>query len=152
MKTHTQIKADLVTWLGTLSLPVVSGAIVIEAKRAPDAKLEKGKGTSIQVYMTASEIGRSARGENERLRTVRLLVRHRLVSENSATKVAEEQAWELLHYTLEAKLIRYVAADGESKAESVTTAVILDGQQYYEEGVMAALVDVTIRNYESVSP
>lgn len=150
MITHTQIKDDLVTWLGTLSLPVISGAIAIEAIQAPERKLEKGKGTSIHVYLVASEITSEERRTVTMRRTFRVLLRHRLVAESSAAKKTESEAWELLHHTLELRLLRYVSADGECKATSVETSVLLDGQQYYEEGVLAALVDVDVMNYEPV--
>lgn len=150
MITHTQIKNDLVTWLGTLSLPVISGAIAIEAKQAPDSSLEKGKGTSIQAYLVTSEITSEERRTVTMRRTVRVLIRHRLVAESAVAKKAESEAWELLHHTLELRLLRYASADGECKATSVTTSVLLDGQQYYEEGVLAALVDVEIMNYEQL--
>lgn len=150
MITHSQVKNDLASWLGTLSLPVISGAITIEARPAPDANLEKGKGTSIQVYLLSSEASLEERRNVTMRRTVRLLVRHRLVAESTMEKATEHQAWELLHHTLELRLIRYMSTDGECKAISVTTSVLLDGQQYYEEGVLASLIDVELMNYEPV--
>lgn len=148
MKTHTEIRNDLADYIDSLSLTPISGAITVESVFAPEQQLEKSKGTSIQVFILSSSIAKEDRREDARTRTARCLIRHRLVAESLIDRAAEEVAYETLVGTLEKHLVRYVSADEECKATTAETPVLLEAEQYYQEGVLSSLIDVDVLNYE----
>ena len=145
---YKAVRDGIAAFVSSLPLPVISGSITVSSVFAPEVELEDKKGTTIEVFIVSAAISKSERKEDQRTRTARVLIRHRLVGESMAARVTEENAYDQLVNDLEKKLVRYVSSDGEAAAQSVEVPVFIEGAQYYQEGVLSSIIDVEVLNFE----
>lgn len=149
-KTHRMIRNEIIAWLASLNPPLtqINKPIEVRGVQLPENKLEASDGTVIDVSVTASQINKSERKSVQRTRTAQVVIRHRIVAETFTAREYEETMFDAMHADLEKRLLQYVSEDGESRAANVETPVLTEPQMYFQEGVLCAVVNVEILNFE----
>jgi hypothetical protein len=145
--THNQLADQLATYVAGLTLPAVGAATrVVTSVFQPVVELENESRTTIDVYPVRAESSRFTRGEIQRIRVVRLLVRHKIADVTAAARRTAERAFLDLINSLEVQLWEYVATDRLISA--VEVPVMNEPNMYLQEGVAACMIDATLTTHE----